>query len=82
MDNCGSQRVKDGRRVGPARLLSDTQVSVTSPVWSRDSRTIAFRGMKNKLVYLWTVPSDGSAPAHPITPGTGYQVYPMGLLDG
>jgi len=61
--------VKDGRRVGPFRSLTDKEVSAASPVWSPDGRTIAFCGTKDKLSDLWTVPSDGDAPARPITRG-------------
>jgi Tol biopolymer transport system component len=61
--------VRDGRRIGPPRPLTEKELSVSSPAWSPDSRTIAFCGIRNKLSDLWTVPSDGSAPAHPITQG-------------
>jgi Tol biopolymer transport system component len=61
--------VRDGRRVGPPRSLTDKEVSASSPAWSPDGRTIAFCGMKDKLSELWIVLSDGSVPARPITHG-------------
>jgi Tol biopolymer transport system component len=66
--------VKEGRRVGPPRPLTDKEVSASSPVWSPDGRTIAFCGTKDKLSDLWTVPSDGSAPARSITHGLNVKV--------
>jgi len=63
--------VRQGRPAGPARQLTDGQVTALSSAWSADGARIVFVGNHGKGYEAWSVPADGSAPALRLTAGAG-----------
>jgi Tol biopolymer transport system component/DNA-binding winged helix-turn-helix (wHTH) protein len=65
---------------GSPRRITDTDVTVFSPVWTPDSKAVICSADWGGRKHLWSVPVDGSAPV-PITAGSGSDLYPSISLD-
>jgi len=64
----GVARIEQGKMIGSPRWLNINDALADSPVWSPDSRTIAYLASRKKSE-LWVVPADGSEPPRLVTNG-------------
>jgi len=61
--------LRQGRRVGKPRRITEPPLSSHSPSWSKDGSKIAFIGVEGSKAEVWVVPSDGGDPARQVTDG-------------
>jgi Tol biopolymer transport system component len=61
--------IKDGKRAGEPRQLTNGELSTHAPVWSPDGKWIAFLGIHENEKEAWMIPVDGSMPPQQLTEG-------------